>query len=130
MDPSAFWKDYTAHPDEYLFIDVRDPDEYNIAHAKGSINMPIATLADEYKVLPRHGKFIALICGDGRLSMVGYGFLQFEGFTNLIHITGGIQNWIVEGLPVTQGTSTRISTSTVLSSTMTTGTPPGCPKIS
>ncbi len=127
MDPAAFWTDYNAHPGTYLFVDVRNAADYNAVHAPGAVNMPIATLSDQYKTLPRQGKFIALICGDGRLAKVAYGFLEDYGFRNLIHITGGLENWILEGLPAVRAGS---ATSSPSAQSNTVSLTQGCPKIS
>ena len=100
IDPAEFWKDYSAHPDQYLFLDVRDASSYNTAHAKGAVNQPIGTLYDLRNVLPRSGKTIVLICSSGRLAGVAYGFLENQGFLNLLRIEGGTQQWAQEKLPL------------------------------
>jgi rhodanese-related sulfurtransferase len=105
MDPAEFQKELVAHPEDYLFIDVRQKTVYEVAHAKGSVSQPIATLFDLRNTLPRTGKKIALICTSGRLAAVGYGYLQSQGYTNLIHVKGGLQAWAAEGLPI-EGTNT------------------------
>jgi rhodanese-related sulfurtransferase len=106
VDPAAFYKEFTANPDKYLFVDVRSAREYAEAHPKGSINIRIADLADPVvrSRLPKSGKQIALTCTDGKLAAVAYGYLQNWGYQNLLHITGGLQLWTIEGLPV-EGTS-------------------------
>lgn len=100
MDPATFDAAYIAHPDRYVFVDVRSPNVYAAAHAKGSINIPIENLFDEHYTLPKDGKQIALICTTGRLAAIAYGYLEDWGFTNLIHIQGGVANWSSEGLPL------------------------------
>ncbi len=100
QDPKVFYADYIKHPGDYIFIDVRSPSVYLSAHAKGAINIPIENLYDEHYTLPKSGKKIALICTTGRLAAVAYGYLQYWGFNNLIHIDGGLENWTYEGLPV------------------------------
>ncbi len=104
VDPAAFQAKFLAHPDDYIFIDVRSPNVYESAHAKGAINIPIENLYDEHYTLPKSGKKIALICTTGRLAAIAYGYLQDWGFTNLVHIQGGLENWSYEGLPI-EGTS-------------------------
>jgi len=95
-----FYALYTQNPDEYLFIDVRSVEEFNAAHAEGSVNMPLHTLFDQRKNLPKSGKEIVLICSGGRASGVGYGYLEHYGFLNLKRIKGGIQEWRATDLPV------------------------------
>lgn len=100
MDPKEFYTEFSANPDKYMLVDVRSPSIFTSAHAKGAINIPIENLYDERNTLPRSGKQIALICTTGRLAAIGYGYLESQGFTNLIHIEGGMVNWVTEGLPV------------------------------
>lgn len=100
IDPKAFYDDFSQHPDDYIFIDVRSPQIYTAGHAKGAINIPIENLFDEHYSLPKTGKKIALICTTGRLAGVAYGYLEDWGFQNLLHIEGGVANWSTEGLPV------------------------------
>jgi len=100
VDPAAFNTDFATHPDDYLFVDVRSPNIYQSAHAKGSINIPIENLYDEHYTLPHRGKKIVLICTTGRLASIAYGYLEDFGFTNLVHVEGGLENWTYEGLPI------------------------------
>ena len=99
IDPRDLYNVITANPNDYLFIDVRDPDVYAAAHPKGAINIPIALLVTQHYMLPHTGKKIALTCTTGQLATIAYGYLQNLGFTNLLHVTGGLENWTVEGLP-------------------------------
>lgn len=99
-DPKVFYVEYQKHPNDYIFVDVRSASIYLSAHAKGAINIPIENLYDEHYTLPRTGKKIALICTTGRLAAIAYGYLEYWGFTNLIHIQGGLVNWTYEDLPV------------------------------
>jgi len=106
-DPEKIYMDMTQNPDNYLFIDVRTAADYKKLHAKGSINIPIAQFYDKWREFPRTGKEIVLICGGGRLSGVAFFFLQHFGFTNIVHVPGGIDNWVLKNLPVIlQETST------------------------
>ena len=113
VDPVAFYKEYTAHPDRYIFVDVRVPSQYTAAHPKGAINIPIAELSDPAvrAQLPKSGKQIVLTCSDGKLAAIAYGYLQNWGYLNLLHLTGGLQQWAIDGLPV-EGTSVSAATST------------------
>jgi hydroxyacylglutathione hydrolase len=104
IDPQTLYADMAKNPDEYLFIDVRDASVYNAAHAKGAINIPIAYLTTQHYLLPKTGKQIALICTTGQLATIAYGYLEDWGFRNLLHVTGGLQNWSLEKLPI-EGTA-------------------------
>ncbi|TSC61485.1 MAG: Rhodanese-related sulfurtransferase [Parcubacteria group bacterium Gr01-1014_48] len=96
-----FYQELQKNPEKILFIDVRPSDVYEKEHVTGSINMPLHTLYDERYNLPKSGKKIVLICGGGRASGVGYGYLEHYGFHNLQRIAGGIEAWKEAGLPTT-----------------------------
>ncbi len=100
IDAKTFYEDFSAHPDKYILVDVRSPNIYESAHARGAVSIPIENLFDEHYMLPRSGKQIALICTTGRLAAIGYGYLENWGFTNLLHIQGGMVSWTAAGLPV------------------------------
>jgi hydroxyacylglutathione hydrolase len=100
IDPKAIYADMQKTPNDYVFIDVRDANIYDAAHAIGAKNVPIADLVTEHYLLPRSGKQIVLICTTGELATVAYGYLENLGFQNLLHITGGLSKWVLEGLPV------------------------------
>jgi rhodanese-related sulfurtransferase len=100
MDPKTFYEAYSAHPDDYILVDVRSPNIYQSAHAQGAISIPIENLYDEHYTMPRSGKTIALICTTGRLAAIAYGYLENWGFHNIVHIQGGMLNWTAEGLPI------------------------------
>lgn len=100
ITPTAFWKAYQDHPDQYLFIDVRSKETYDTTHARGAINDPIGNLSDDQFYLPKSGKTIVLICTTGRLAAVAYGYLEHQGFLNVLHVQGGLRQWIEEGMPV------------------------------
>lgn len=72
-----------------LFIDVREPREYESGHVDGAINMPplmIMTGAKKLNDIPKDTEII-LYCVSGSRSNVSMGYLRDLGFTNL---TNGI----------------------------------------
>lgn len=100
IDPKALYNDMQTNPSGYIFIDVRDADVYDGAHAQGAVNIPIADLVTMNLGFPRSGKQIAFICTTGQLATVAYGYLQNLGFMNILHVTGGLEQWNAEGLPI------------------------------
>jgi len=105
IDAAQFYADFKAHPDNYIFIDVRQPSSYQNEHAQGAENIPIASLTTERDQLPKSGKTIVLICSDGKLAAIAYGYLEHYGFHNLLHIQNGLNEWIQEKLPTVSGAS-------------------------
>jgi len=103
VDAEEFYQKFSQNPDNFIFIDVRPPDMYRRIHAPGSINMPLHTLYDERRNLPKTGKTIVIICSGGRSAGVAYSYLEHFGFLNLERIEGGIEAWQLAGLPVDSG---------------------------
>lgn len=99
IDPVEFHQMLVANPDKYIFIDVRSQREYDLRHAEGSQLMPLHTLFNERKNLPKRGKEIILICTGGAASGVGYSYLEHYGFSNIYRIEGGINAWDEAGMP-------------------------------
>lgn len=102
-----FYERYKSNPEKYIFIDVRPVEAYNRVHAEHSISMPLHTLYDEWRNLPKNtDKTIVLICNGGRSAGVGYHYLEHMGFFNLERIEGGIEQWQLDGLPVVSDITT------------------------
>lgn len=99
-----FQSEFGANKDNYLFIDVRPADAYARTHASGSINMPLHTLYNTRRSLPKTEKEIVFICTEGVASGVAYHYLQHFGFFNIRRIEGGVEKWIADGLPI-EGTA-------------------------
>jgi rhodanese-related sulfurtransferase len=113
ISPASFHELYAAHPDSYVFIDVRTHADYIAGHAEGSVNMPLETLYNQRRYLPKHGKTVVLICNGAQASGVAYGYLEHYGFLNLMRVTGGVPAWKAAGLPIVTGESQfRVSTTT------------------
>jgi rhodanese-related sulfurtransferase len=98
IEASEFWNLYQTNPNKYFFVDVRDVNAYARSHARGSVNHPIGTLYEKRYEFPTN-KTIVLICTSGSLAAVGYGFLEHWGYTNLLRVNGGLQEWIIADLP-------------------------------
>jgi adenylyltransferase/sulfurtransferase len=76
-------------------IDVREPDEYEIAHIDGVPLFPLSTLAQRFTELdPNHQYYIH--CKIGVRSMKALNFLREQGFKYLKNVKGGITAWAEE----------------------------------
>ena len=76
-------------------IDVREPDEYEIAHIDGVPLFPLSTLAQRFTELdPNHAYYIH--CKIGVRSMKALTFLREQGFKYLKNVKGGITAWAEE----------------------------------
>jgi molybdopterin/thiamine biosynthesis adenylyltransferase/rhodanese-related sulfurtransferase len=73
-------------------IDVREPNEYQIAHIEGVPLLPLSQLAQRFSELnPEQAYYIH--CKMGGRSMKALEFLRQQGFKNLKSVRGGITAW-------------------------------------
>jgi adenylyltransferase/sulfurtransferase len=73
-------------------IDVREPDEYQIAHISGTTLLPLSQLAQRFHELNPDQSYY-LHCKMGGRSMRALEFLRQQGFKNLKNVAGGITAW-------------------------------------
>lgn len=75
-----------------VFIDVREPDEFAAGHVPGIINLPLSALSEETADFPKDSE-IVIICRSGNRSLQAADKLQDYGFTNLVNVQGGMNDW-------------------------------------
>lgn len=78
-----------------LLIDVREPDEYAIAHIEGARLIPLKTLPDELDSLPLDRE-ILVHCKAGGRSAKAVQVLLDHGFTRVRNVAGGMDAWLLE----------------------------------
>ncbi len=78
-----------------LLIDVREPDEYAMAHIEGSQLIPLKTLPDQLAKLPMDRELI-VHCKAGGRSTKAVQFLLNNGFSRVKNVTGGMDAWLAK----------------------------------
>jgi adenylyltransferase/sulfurtransferase len=73
-------------------LDVRDPDEYQIAHINGVPQIPLGELPKRFTELDPNVQYY-LHCKSGVRSMKALKFLKEQGFKYLKSVKGGINAW-------------------------------------
>ncbi|HEU5395519.1 MAG TPA: molybdopterin-synthase adenylyltransferase MoeB [Verrucomicrobiae bacterium] len=76
-------------------IDVREPDEYDIAHITGVPLVPLSQLESRFTELDPNSQYY-LHCKSGVRSMKALQFLRGQGFKYLKNVKGGITAWSEE----------------------------------
>jgi adenylyltransferase/sulfurtransferase len=87
-------KNKLANNDDFLLVDVREPEEFADSRIPGSVLIPVAGFIDAsaFKLLPQD-KEIILHCHSGIRSATCLALIQKAGFTNSRHLDGGIVAW-------------------------------------
>ncbi|MBL9175336.1 MAG: molybdopterin-synthase adenylyltransferase MoeB [Verrucomicrobiales bacterium] len=73
-------------------IDVREPDEYQIARVKGVPLFPLSTLPQKFTELDPNSQ-IYIHCKAGKRSMKALEYLRQQGFKYVKSVKGGIDAW-------------------------------------
>ncbi len=83
-------------------IDVRKLDEYEAAHVKGAINVPLSNLSNPLEIaLIEDDKNLYIHCAGGYRSVIAASLLKRQGYHNLRNILGGFGKMKNEkGIPV------------------------------
>jgi adenylyltransferase/sulfurtransferase len=76
-------------------LDVREPDEYQIAHINGVPLFPLSTLPEQFTQLDPNQQYY-IHCKSGVRSLKALQFLREQGFKYLKSVKGGISAWADE----------------------------------
>ena len=80
--------------EEFVFIDVREPHEYQEFNL-GAELIPLGTLPEHVnKFEDSKDKEVVVHCRSGGRSANAQAFLQQQGFKNVRNLTGGVLAWI------------------------------------
>lgn len=83
--------------EDFVFIDVRENFEYQIAHLPKAQLIPLGTLEKHLPELESSkGKTVVAHCHHGGRSRRALEFLRSKGFTKLKNVAGGIDAWSLE----------------------------------
>lgn len=85
------------------FLDVRSAAEFEEAHIKDSINIPVGELAGKAGDLGRAGGRYIVLCMTGNRSAMAADMLIQSGVSSVKVLDGGMTAWQKEALPVIKG---------------------------
>ena len=85
-----------------VFLDVREPEEYEAGHIERSTHIPIGQIAQRVEEVPTD-RSIVVVCQIGQRSALVADFLTQRGL-DAQNLEGGLEAWMAEGLPLRSGT--------------------------
>jgi hydroxyacylglutathione hydrolase len=86
--------------DGLQILDVREREEWRLAHIPGSVNQPYHEISGLPDGLAAE-RPIAVVCGSGQRAAVGASLVQRHGGRQVIHVVdGGVPQWRARGWPV------------------------------
>lgn len=78
--------------EDLFLLDVRNPNEYEIAKIKNSVLIPLPELEPNLNKIPQN-KEIIIYCHHGNRSSEAVKILKEKGFSNVKSLVGGIDVW-------------------------------------
>jgi len=81
--------------ERFEFVDVREPEEYELARVEGARLLPLSRFAEWAGMLDPESE-IVVMCHHGIRSAQVCAVLARQGFTKLSNLSGGIDRWSVE----------------------------------
>jgi len=89
-----------------LLLDVRDAKDYEAGHIIEARNIPAAEVASRADSLKKFKEKPVIVYCDGGFTSAGAArALRASGFTKVVTLSGGLNSWRQENLPLVKGTA-------------------------
>lgn len=87
--------------DEFCYLDVREPYEWEAGHIEGSLHIPIRDIQSRFEELDKEVP-IVVVCQVGQRSALVSEFLATKGY-DAQNLEGGLDAWASRGYPLVGG---------------------------
>ncbi|MDA1343349.1 MAG: rhodanese-like domain-containing protein [Proteobacteria bacterium] len=81
--------------ERFFLVDVREPNEFEVAHIDGSVLIPLNQIPGRLREIDMEQE-VVLICHHGMRSMQAANFLNQVGYKQISNLVGGIDAWSIE----------------------------------
>ncbi|XOK58781.1 rhodanese-like domain-containing protein [Paenibacillus elgii] len=78
--------------EKLTIIDVREPEEVALGMIPGAKHIPLMEIPQRLDEIPQQSETI-LVCRSGNRSGRALEYLEAQGFTGLVNMTGGMLEW-------------------------------------
>lgn len=86
-----------ARGESVTYLDVREPNEWNLGHIPGAVHIPRGTLETKIEqAVPRGGR-VVIYCASGNRSALAADTMQQMGYTDVASMAGGWRAWVEGG---------------------------------
>jgi len=85
-----------ANPDA-VFLDVREPNEWAMAHVAGAVFIPRGQLESKVEVAVPRGKTVVIYCANANRSALAADTLQQMGYEDVYSLGAGFGAWMDAG---------------------------------
>ncbi|HEX6058471.1 MAG TPA: rhodanese-like domain-containing protein [Gemmatimonadaceae bacterium] len=79
---------------DVIFLDVREPYEWNLGHVPGAIHIPRGTLESNVEPRVPREATVVVYCAAGNRSALAADTMQQMGYSNVVSMSDGWRGWV------------------------------------
>ncbi len=83
--------------DQAVFLDVREPNEWNLGHVPGALHIPRGQLEGKVEAMIDRAQPVIIYCASGNRSALAADTLQQMGYANVVSMRDGFKGWVEAG---------------------------------
>lgn len=93
-------KQMVERQEDVVYLDVREPNEWNLGHIPGAVHIPRGTLETKVEQAIPRDRRVVVYCAGGNRSALAADTLQQMGYENVASMAEGWRGWMQAGGPV------------------------------
>lgn len=82
---------------DVVFLDVREPNEWNLGHVPGAVHIPRGQLEGRIESIVDRDKRVVVYCAGGSRSALAADTLKQMGYDHAESLRGGFGEWVAAG---------------------------------
>ena len=90
-------KEMRAQGEDAVYLDVREPNEWNLGHLPGATHMPRGILETKVEAAVPRDRKVVIYCAGGNRSALAADTLQQMGYGDVVSMSGGFTAWAQSG---------------------------------
>jgi sulfur-carrier protein adenylyltransferase/sulfurtransferase len=90
-------REMQACGEEPVFLDCREPNEWNLGHLPGAVLLPRGVMEQNIEARISRDKKVIIYCASGNRSLLAADTLRLMGYEDVASLAGGIKAWAYEG---------------------------------
>jgi len=86
-----------ATGDDVIFLDVREPHEWNLFHIPGALHVPLGEVENRVQEVVPRDRDVIVYCGGGNRSAIAADTMQELGYARVASMSEGVRGWVNAG---------------------------------
>lgn len=86
----------SGRDDRTVFLDVREPNEWNLGRIPGALHIPRGQLEGRLEAAVDRGSKVVIYCASGNRSALAADTMMQMGYTDVVSMRGGFTAWATE----------------------------------